>query len=288
MSLERRMRASDGVTRIPRRIPPRATARSPFAPVARLAQAPVLRDLSSQWFATLISTCQEIRLPKGSILFSSGSRPAVYVAMRGRVETVIYSHCGSAVQLGAYRPGDLFGAASLLLGRQAHEARALEPAVVAAFAADTFRAALEANPSALWALAALLAEGSALLESRLIDLALRDVPGRVLDALVGIARTTTVSDRRGRIITDRVTHEELARLVGANRVSVSRALSLLRRRGDIAMCGRHVVVPHGKVTDPAGATDRPDCEPPASRLDSVSRDGRPALRAAAVLKVPRP
>jgi CRP-like cAMP-binding protein len=52
-----------------------------------------------------------------------------------------------------------------------------------------------------------------------------------------------VVDSRGRIIADRLTHEELARLIGASRVAVSGALVALRRSGHIAMSGRRFIVP---------------------------------------------
>jgi len=59
-----------------------------------------------------------------------------------------------------------------------------------------------------------------------------------------VAREHGVSERQGYSIQFPLTHEELGFLVGAHRVSVTRALKSLKETGRIIQEGRVLIVPH--------------------------------------------
>jgi len=64
------------------------------------------------------------------------------------------------------------------------------------------------------------------------DLLLLDVKGRLAKALLGLAeRHGRPSDEGGTVIAMRLTHRDLAGMVGASRENVSRTLAAFRRRG---------------------------------------------------------
>ena len=71
--------------------------------------------------------------------------------------------------------------------------------------------------------------------------------------LHSVAREQGKVDRRGLIIDFPLTHEELGFLIGAHRVSVTRAMAALKQRGHIRYEGRELI-----VCPPPGDDNRPE------------------------------
>ncbi|MFI5395818.1 MAG: Crp/Fnr family transcriptional regulator [Candidatus Binatia bacterium] len=138
----------------------------------------------------------------------------------------------------------MFGEVSLLLNRQINEARAVQESEGLSIDAGLMRAVLRQDPNAVAALGRIIGERIALTETRLGDLAVRGVKERLGLVLDELAVADGVSDSRGYLIRDRLTQIELAQMVGASRVAVNRALTELRRSGQIIIDGRRIVIPH--------------------------------------------
>jgi CRP-like cAMP-binding protein len=74
------------------------------------------------------------------------------------------------------------------------------------------------------------------------------VPARLATVILQLVEQDGVvtGDEGCRILT-RYTHEELATMVGAKRVAVSRAMKDLREAGAVGHAGRHIVVEDAKA-----------------------------------------
>jgi CRP-like cAMP-binding protein len=129
-------------------------------------------------------------------------------------------------------PGDLLGELALLAdGRRTASARASSPTVAWAIGHDAFWAFLDATPSASSALLRQVAERLASREALIDDLLSLDVKGRLAKALLTLAeRHGRPGEEGGTVIAVRLTHRDLAGMVGASRENVSRALAAFRRR----------------------------------------------------------
>jgi CRP-like cAMP-binding protein len=68
------------------------------------------------------------------------------------------------------------------------------------------------------------------------------VPGRVANALLGLAEKFGVTDDDGVRVQHDLTQEELAQLVGASRETVNKALSEFANRGWLRLEGRTVLL----------------------------------------------
>jgi CRP-like cAMP-binding protein len=215
--------------------------------LASPAEVSVLRQLPDTVLARILAASRELQVRKDAIVFRRGDAAALYLLQRGRVAIhaeLAGVESNGALLLAIARAGQLFGEASLFSGSHVNEARALEASIIRQLDARACRAALEAHPRAALALTTLMAERRMVAEARLCELASASVQRRVLLQLQRFAGEASVGDSRGRIIADRLTHEELGRLVGASRVAVSRALGALRRCGHITVSGRRFIVPH--------------------------------------------
>ena len=89
----------------------------------------------------------------------------------------------------------------------------------------------------------LLSERLSFYEQRIADTALKRVPARLASVILQLVEQDGIvtGDDRYRILTH-YTHEELATMIGARRVAVTRAMKELREVGAVRQAGRHLVV----------------------------------------------
>jgi CRP/FNR family cyclic AMP-dependent transcriptional regulator len=125
-------------------------------------------------------------------------------------------------------PGQLFGQMPLLGQRMGDSmAEMLDAGVVCQMNSDDVQRLLLADPRVAARIAAALGQRIAELEQRLSDTALKSVPERVASALVTLAGTPPT--------TIRLTHEQLADLVGTTRETSTKVLGEFRDRRLIAL-----------------------------------------------------
>lgn len=221
--------------------------------VRHLRGVAVLRLLTEPELAALASRCRTIATAMGQPLFVPGDSPAVYTLIRGRVTILRRPAPGVELELFIRTRGQLFGEASLFLGRQVDEARAETSALAIRIAAKALRPVLVNSSTAAQALGLLLAERLEIAEARLSEGAIHSVPKRLLLLLERLARAAAIQDGRGLLLPDYLTHDELAHLLGTTRESVSRALGQLRREGD-GRGGRAASYPPAAAHPPVNAT----------------------------------
>src|SRR5918992_1165040 len=112
--------------------------------------------------------------------------------------------------------------------------RATSPTTAWAIGRVPFWGFLEANPAASSALLRQVAARLAAREALIDDLLSLDVKSRLAKALLGLAAGHGEPDPEGGTrIALRLTHRDLAGMVGASRENVSRALGAFRKRGFI-------------------------------------------------------
>jgi len=80
------------------------------------------------------------------------------------------------------------------------------------------------------------------LENKVEALVFRDVSSKLAELLVKLALEDGVEDARGTLIARKITHQELANLIGSTRETVSLTLSQFKRRRLIQTEGRKVII----------------------------------------------
>jgi CRP/FNR family transcriptional regulator, cyclic AMP receptor protein len=201
-----------------------------------LHDSPVFRSGTSEALAALAAEAAPFDYPAGSFLFRQGE-PAAHVLVLTAGEVAIVSPVrGGAEQVHSIvGPGQLIGELALLTGgRRTAGARATSPTTVWAIGRDPFWAFLETTPAAAAALLRQLAAVLAAREALIDDLLSLDVKGRLAKVLLRLAeRYGQPGPGSGTRIALRLTHRDLAGMVGASRENVSRALAAFRKRGFI-------------------------------------------------------
>jgi len=148
--------------------------------------------------------------------------------------------------IGILEPGAVFGE-MVLVGQRMHDnyAEAIEDSLICRLEVRDVERLLLSEPRIAVRIARLLGEQVARLEERLTDLAHRPLSARIARTLLTLAENASgrsLSGSRG----VRVTHEQLAGLVGATRESTSKIMAELATQRIIRQARGRIV-----VTNPA-------------------------------------
>jgi CRP/FNR family cyclic AMP-dependent transcriptional regulator len=201
-----------------------------------LAESPIFRRGQPAALRELAAKASPFDYPVGAFLMRQGE-PAdhVMVLTAGEVAIVSPVRGGGELVHTIMRAGQLIGELALLNeGRRTAGVRATSPTTAWAIGRDPFWGFLEANPPASSALLRQVAARLAAREALIDDLLSLDVKSRLAKALLSLADDHGHPDPQGGIrISLRLTHRDLAGMVGASRENVSRALGAFRKRGFI-------------------------------------------------------
>lgn len=150
---------------------------------------------------------------------------------------------GGELTLDIAGPGDLIGEiAAFGEKRRAGLAQAIEPLRVLSLPAAALESAARRHPELALELAHVLAERAARLEARAALNALGDCRARLAGVLIELAERFGQREVSGCRIGLRLTHQELARLIGAARETVTPLLVELRRQGTIDYDRRRILI----------------------------------------------
>ena len=186
--------------------------------------------------------------PKGSvILFEDDPGAALYVVIEGQVKVVLIGEAGREVILATLADGDFFGEMSLIDDepRSAHVI-AMENSKLLVLLRDDFQRCLEDNPRIALGLLRALTKRLRLADSKIGGLVLLDVTGRVARLLLEMA-----DENDGVVISRKVTHHQIAQMIGSSRETVSRTMRSLAEEDLIEVAGKTITVRDRKAMETA-------------------------------------
>jgi CRP/FNR family transcriptional regulator, cyclic AMP receptor protein len=169
------------------------------------------------------------RFRRGEIIVEQGRKSdALFILLSGRARVITSDSRGREVILAVLEPGDYLGEMSLI-DNEPHSAtvRAEVQTDVLVLGRSEFGACLPENSSLSYAILRGLVSRLRNADRQIESLALLDVYGRVARALLDMAQ----DDDGLRIIRQKVSRQDLAKVVGASREMVSRVMKDLEERG---------------------------------------------------------
>src|SRR3954454_10983996 len=213
-------------------------------PERTLAHTPLFAALDDEAAEALRATMTDIRVEKGDTLFHEGEPGhQLFVIVDGKIKLGASSGDGRETLLAVLGPGEMFGELSLFdPGPRTSTATALTPAHLMALGHDDLMPWLRGCPEVARSLLRALAKRLRRINEAMADLVFSDVPGRVANALLGLAEKFGVEEPDGVRVQHALTQEELAQLVGASRETVNKALSEFANRGWLRLEGRTVLL----------------------------------------------
>ncbi len=184
------------------------------------------------------------KLGPGDVLFRQGDRAeSMYLLKMGSVKLWKIADDGRELTLDIRNAGDLLGESVLLEeGRYPVGATCLVPALICGIDRPTFERLVVAHPQVGLAVIRNLSRRVDYLTGKLGALAEPSLEERLYQVLVNVARQVGTPAQGGWNIAFPLTHEEIGFLVGAHRVSITRALKKLKDTGKVRTKGRHLFV----------------------------------------------
>jgi CRP/FNR family cyclic AMP-dependent transcriptional regulator len=211
---------------------------------ALLRNVPLFAGLSDQELEALASRLGRRTFGKGMVIFHKGGLGrSLYIIESGQVRIFSLSETGQEISINIYGPGDLFGELSILDGLpRSAGAMAMERTVTLTLYRDDFLRCLEACPSMVKSIVAVLSRRLRYTTAYAETLAFLDVYGRVAAKLLELADRYGVAKAGAEQIELHLTQAELASWVVASRESVNKVLGTFRDQGLIQLEGQAITI----------------------------------------------
>jgi CRP/FNR family transcriptional regulator, cyclic AMP receptor protein len=166
----------------------------------------------------------------------------VIVLLSGRARVYEPGPRGRRLTVSVAEAGTVVGVAGLSERPRGLRVAATTPCLLCLVAWQTFDEVVRRNPGVGLRLLRILGERIGVLETRLADLAYKEVPARLASAILRLVEGEGVMGPEGERLTTRYTHWQLGSMIGANRETTTRALRTLRELGAVEVRARYIHV----------------------------------------------
>lgn len=171
----------------------------------------------------------------------------VYLLKQGRVKISNTAPSGKEVTFDIIEPGEVFGELEVLEDApRSTSAEALDDALICVIPRKDFERYLARHPNVTVKLTKLIGLRLKKIQSRVEDLVFRDVPARLAHLLLELCKSDGVAEGNGIRLRVKLTHQEMANLIGCSRETVSAILGQFRDGGLIRTDGRILIIVNQK------------------------------------------
>lgn len=190
------------------------------------------------------SIARERNIPGKQIIYSAQDKDEVmFILKKGKVRIFKLSVDGKMITLAILKDGDTFGAMSIIKGGISEAfAETLEDSYICAIRQEDFSAVIKEMPEIALRLIEKINQKLKEAESRIEDLVFRDVPGRIASILLKLSEQFGRTSASGIEINFRITHQELADMVGAARETITVILNDFKNDGIIQVNEKHIII----------------------------------------------
>lgn len=206
-------------------------------------------QLSEAEMMELAGKSEMLDVPKGEAFSVRNAETGhAYLLKQGRMRSLRQVGDGRKVALDILSPGDVVGATAIVSGGADSESfEALEPCLVCRIRGEVLESLLQQNGQIGLSVMHRVGLRKRKIESRLLDMVFCTVPMRVARLLLDFTERFGEKTSKGALINLKLSHQELADLIGANREATGRALSSLLDAGAIAYQGKLILIQNADV-----------------------------------------
>jgi len=209
-----------------------------------LAKVPIFENLTPEQLGPLGAKMRPRKFQRGEVVFHQddpGDR--MHILVQGRVRISLNSEDGREKDVAVLQPGECFGEMALLDGsNRSAKATAVEEIETLVLMREDFLDFIGKYPEVAAHTTAVLTNRLRNANQMVGDLAFLDVPTRVAKQLIELAEKQLEGAAPNGEIEISIGQDELARLVGSSRETVSRALTSYRRMGLVKTSHRRISI----------------------------------------------
>jgi len=209
-----------------------------------LNRVEIFQDLSLE-DAELIEEMSEVeKFKRKQVIFMPGDpSDRLFLLKSGLVKISKVTREGKELTLMFLSQGDIFGELAVVDGAPRNTmGEAYEDSVVCVLTRADFLDFMMSRPKVALRVTGLISSRRRKLENKIDDLIFKGAHSRLAGLFLQLANDFGVRDSRGTIINLKLTHREMANLIGSTRETVSFALLDLKKERMIETDGKRVVI----------------------------------------------
>ena len=203
--------------------------------VFHLKNTQLFEDLSEGELEELSRITPYKRFQAGEIIYHmEDPADALYFIREGMVKISMYFPNGKEMILGLLGQYDIFGELLLLESeRRPNQAEAVLDTTLIVMPESDFQRLLAQQPRIAMKFIQVMSTNLWKAESRFAEVGAFDAPGRLANLLLRLAKDFGVDGERGTVIDLTLTQQDLAKMIGATRETVSHCLARLLEYGAV-------------------------------------------------------
>lgn len=204
----------------------------------------IFKEFDPEEMESLVHITHMDKVQAGQPLFlPDDPSDKVYLLKEGRVKISKVSEDGKELTLAILEQGEIFGELALVdEGPRETIAETLEDTFICVIGRQDFERLLETKPKIALHVTKLIGLRRKAIEAKVEDLVFKDVSSRLAKLLLELADTYGTQVSNGMRIDVKLTHQELANLIGSTRETTTATLNELKRLGFIEMEKRRLIV----------------------------------------------
>lgn len=203
----------------------------------------LFKGLSDRDLRGVARLCTERRYPRNTTIFSEGDpAEAMFIVREGLVKLVSVSDKGAETILHILKPDRIFGELLFSEQKRAFHAVARRDVLVTVIPRKSFEQILAAFPAVAGNFIRLLSRRLASVERGFAGFGHTWSYQRLGKVLLQLGKEHGVEAPGGMMIPLRLTHKDLAELIGTTRETVTTQINRFRRLGLLKREGRHFIV----------------------------------------------
>ena len=207
--------------------------------LAMLRRCDVLSDIPADALHALLPGVTMGNYRPRQVVYLPGDRAqGIHFLTQGRIKISKVTRDGKELTLAYRTEGDFFGEPCLLEGGPREEmAEAMDASATVEIPRELLDGILKTDGGAAYKFARALISRRKDLETRVEQLIFKDVGAKLAELLIGLGQEHGVAH-----VGLKITHQEMANLIGSTRETVSLTLSQFKRKGLIQTEGRRVIL----------------------------------------------
>jgi len=212
--------------------------------ISILKEIPLFAGLGEDLLLKIEAISIEKSYKKGEIIIlQDTSVEGLYILVSGRLRISRSSEDGRVKVLAILSPGDIIGEMSLLDDESASATvETMEDSRLILIGKEDFQAMLLRYPLVTIEIARILGRRLRSADKEIEELAFYSVKNRLIEALIDLANRHSERTSSGIRVSLRITHQDLADMVGSSRETITRIMNLLERDQLIVNEGGYIVI----------------------------------------------
>jgi CRP-like cAMP-binding protein len=209
-----------------------------------LRKIPLLEGVPSARLTELAAAVEIREIPRRQVIYLPGDPgDRVFFINGGRVKCSKVTRDGKELTLAYRGAGNLFGELCIIDGTPRDEmAEAMKNAIITEVPRELFVDLLMSDAQLCFNFACIVGERRRQIETKLEHLVFRDVQAKLAALLLELGDEYGVDSEDGTQIGLKITHQEMANLIGSTRETISLTLAQFKKKGLLDLNGRTVVL----------------------------------------------